>query len=362
MKREQAFAILQERDRRKAEGKMSDFSVQSRPVDLHKVELHWQRSDFENSSLQDSSSSRDLTARQIMCRTPPPSTVVSLLRGEHWRIPEKILFDVDHLIKGSFKGGIWKWNGRDQIVHSSNNQQTERALLHNFLGCFTSGCEAADGQNFSLAGSYWRKVFKDVELLVRGQYHDIVPNLVQKINDLNREGRADLAHILKHHIAACGQQFTDSNRSTVSIYTALKHLDMANMLAMEESIMKFLNELFKLYLGPRSYNSFVMMMNYARRRLYQDDWVRIEDVLPSVDSIDRAFGVSDRRTLDIISMRIEVAHRRKMYEVVETEAPILIYRAKLIQDDDWQRFYNLTRACFDLSCAQFLLRKKILAT
>lgn len=119
---------------------------------------------------------------------------------------------------------------------------------------------------------------------------------------------------------------------------------------------------FEFYLGSMNYNSFVMMMNYARRKLYHDAWVRLEDVLPPVDLLGRTYGRSDPRTLDVIGMRIEVAHRRKWFHMVEAKASILIDRAVQIKNDDWQRYYNLTRAWFDLGSAQYFLKKKKLAS
>jgi hypothetical protein len=66
---------------------------------------------------------------------------------------------------------------------------------------------------------------------------------------------------------------------------------MVHLPALEARIMGRFREFFEWYQGPRSYNSFVMMVNQARRRLMRDGSVRIEDVLPPVDHYDQAFGV-----------------------------------------------------------------------
>jgi hypothetical protein len=164
--------------------------------------------------------------------------------------------------------------------------------------------------------------------------------------------------MLHQHIAECGQLFLKPDSSTAAIYTGLGKLEITHMVAIEDRIMKRFKELFEFYLGPLSYNSFVMMMNHARRSLYRDEWVRFEDVLPPIYLLDSTFGISDRRTLDVIALRIDVAQKRKQFSLVESEAAILISRAEIIQNDRWQRFYNLTRGWFRLGCAQYFLRKK----
>ncbi|KAF2663277.1 hypothetical protein BT63DRAFT_484363 [Microthyrium microscopicum] len=361
IKKADALAVLQEKSRREVARKAYDFSIQSRPVDLSRIEQHALRSGFiPESSKHVPQQERHITDMvRVACRTPPPTTSVSLLREEQWRIPEKLIFDVENLVKGSFEAGHWSWNGKDTIIKSSEDQTNEKQLLHGFLGALINGREAADTRDFELAVTCWKRGFKFVDSLVKGQYHDIVPNLIQAINDLSREGQGSVARMLRDHIADCGNTYLQLNSSTKSVYVGLGDLDMTYMAMVEANVMQCFKDRFEFYLGPVSYNSFVMMMNHARRRLYQDDWVRLEDVLPPVDLMDRRYGVSDPRTLDVIGMRIEVAYKRKLLEQVETEAPILIGRAMLIDDDDWQRFYNLTRGWFDLGCAQYFLRKKL---
>lgn len=164
---------------------------------------------------------------------PPPTISGSLLREEQWRIPENLVFDVENLVKGSFESEFWTWNGRDQIIKSSLNQHYERQLLHGFLGALKNGGEAADARDFVSAGSFWQDAFETVDHLVQGRYHDIIPNLIQKIKDLDREGRKELARILQQHISECGRSYLGPNSSTISIYTGLSHLDMSYMSIME---------------------------------------------------------------------------------------------------------------------------------
>lgn len=357
IKKEQALTILQEIERRKNEGKDTEYSIDCRPVDLRRVERHAQRARFSKNTLWASQAAASAST-QVTCSTPPPTVSAMLLREEQWRIPEKLIFDVERLIISSFESGIWRSNGKDQIIRSSEDQSREKQLLHGFLGSLISGTEAANDTDMILAGAFWSDAFQKVDHLVQGQYHDIIPNLIQKINDLNAEERGDLASLLQKHIADCGQQFLAPSCSTQSFYVGLGQLDMVHMIELEERMMKGFNILFDKYLGQLNYNSFVMMMNHARRRIYRDPCVRLEDVLPPIDHLDRTFGMTDRRTLDVIAMRVEVSAHRNMLEQVQTEATIFIRRAEMIVDDDWVRFYNLTRGWNDLGCAQYVLRKK----
>lgn len=46
-----------------------------------------------------------------------------------------------------------------------------------------------------------------------------------------------------------------------------------------------------------------------------------------------------------------------MHEQVEIEGGVLVQRAELIQHDDWQLFYNLTRGWYNMSKAQYVSGK-----
>lgn len=75
--------------------------------------------------------------------------------------------------------------------------------LHDLLVNLDSGCASAQAEDFVVAGNHWKAAFIDLEILVKGQYHDIVPNLIQKITDVRRQGLPDLAEKLQQHIAKC---------------------------------------------------------------------------------------------------------------------------------------------------------------
>jgi hypothetical protein len=295
-------------------------------------------------------------------RTPPPPLPQSLPIFERWRIPEKLLYDFDVLVKGSFESGRWRFNGNNLIINSSPSGLDEKRLLHDFLGNIINGQDAVRAGDFELAGACWRHAFIGVESLVSGQHHDIIPNLIQQINDLSRNGLGDVAGLLKTHVARCSATFIrNSDGPTPSIFHGLGVLDMSLMVQVEERIMKRFKELFELYLGPLCYSSFVTMMDGARRRLLYDKWATLDECLPNTSHIDRTFGASDRRLLDVLGLRIEILSQRNMQNQAELEATLLIERADMIQNDEWLRFYNLTRGWYFLGSAQYMLKKRNVA-
>jgi hypothetical protein len=179
----------------------------------------------------------------------------------------------------------------------------------------------------------------------------------QKINDLNHQGHSRLAALLKEHIARCGGSLLGPKTPTKSIFDGLGKVDMSFIPEIEERIMKQFTQLFELYLGHLCYNSFVIMMDGARRRLLQYSWAPL-DCLPDIFHLDTVFGPTDRRPLDVISLRIEILSHRKMHVETEMEAFMLIRRAEIIQNDNWRRFYNLTRGWYFLGTAQYFMRKR----
>ncbi|KAK4163717.1 hypothetical protein QBC43DRAFT_55976 [Cladorrhinum sp. PSN259] len=367
VKRAEVLHILREKESRESAGKQSSFTLRQRPVALEKVTKHSQRARLtttrSNANMQPARES-DLDVRhQIACRTPPPPQLPSTLPPhQHWVVSEKILFHVDALVKGSFEAGLWRFNGNDAIIHSSTAQDVECARLHSFLSSLADGSAAAASGNFSRAGSHWRRAFLTVEaLVVEGEYHDIIPNMVQKINDLNRQGLPEVAALLKTHVARCGRGVSGSKNKAVStIYQELGRLEMAYMEDVEDRIMQRFSELFLLYLGPGCYNSFVMSMNRARRRLARHPWTTFADYLPDIGELNHRFGYADRRSLDVLGLRTEILSERPGCEAqVEAEATEMVERvAGIPEQDDWQRLYNLVRAWFSIGQAQYRFGKR----
>ena len=355
------MGILREKAERESIGKDSAFTLQNRPVDLERVERHWKRTGLKNIQHRPNLNPPETPAQDVVCRTPPPPLPNSPPVIQHWRVCEKILYDVDILIKGSFEAGHWKFAGNEALMESSPAQEFELTTLNIFLGNLNNGCAAAGVQDFALAGVYWRQAFLDIEQLVKAEYHDVIPNLIQKVNDLNYNGLSGLAILLKKHIAMCSQHLSRQNGPRSSIYQAFGELDLAFMIEVEERTMKRYNELFEVYLGPLCYNSFVMMMDAARRRLVQHNWVTFEDCLPAVPQLDAVFGPSDRRTLDVIALRVDISSQRGWQTQTEAEAPQLIERAEMIENDEWQRLYHLTKGWYYLGTAQYMLKKRVVA-
>jgi hypothetical protein len=350
--------MLRDKARGGESGDGSALALRQRPVNLEKIEKHSRRAfprylrpELLTKLAQD-------PRKEALDQSLPQSLPVF----QNWRLPEKVLHGVDALVKSSFESGRWCFNGNDLIINSSPSQVSEVQSLHDFLGDIDSGCNAADTQDFFSAGFYWKRAFVGLEALIQGQYYDIIPNLIQKINDLNRQGRSELADSLKKHAANCGKKFLAPNDSNLSIYNDLGSLEMALVVDIEERIMRRFSELFELYLGPLCYNSFVMMIDAARRRLLQYPWTTFEDCLPAIAYLDATFGPTDRRCLDVIGMRVEISSQRGKFEDTENEALLLVQRAEMIQNDDWRRFYHLTRGWYFRGCAQYALGKRDAAT
>lgn len=348
--------ILEEKARREGLRREFSFTLRQRPVDLGRVHRHGKRAHQRNVRAKPLAKPAPPWMR-AMCRTPPPSLSLSVPALQEWRVPEKLLYDFDILIKGSFESGRWNFNGNDLIIQSSPLQTMEVQTLHDFIGNLDNGSVAADTHVFIMAGSYWKKAFINIETLVQGQYHDIIPNLIQKINDLTLQKRGDLANLLRSHVANCCKKFVTPVGPTSTIYRAFGELEMVYMVEIGERIMRRFTKLFGLYLGDSCYNSFVKIMDSARRRLLQYPWTTFDDCLPPISSLDANFGPTDRRCMDVISLRAEVLSKRNMFNEAEIEAFSLIQRADLVQNDEWQRFYNLTRGWYFLGCAQYALDK-----
>jgi hypothetical protein len=98
---------------------------------------------------------------------------------------------------------------------------------------------------------------------------------------------------------------------------------MVYMLEIEERIMKQFIKLFELYLGYLCYNSFVIMMDEARRRLLQYLWATF-DCLSDLSDLDSVFGSSDRRSLDVVSMRVQILSYRGMHVEAEVDVSMLV--------------------------------------
>jgi hypothetical protein len=66
-----------------------------------------------------------------------------------------------------------------------------------------------------IAGEHWRLAFENVDILVIGQYHDILPNIIKKINDLKSEGCPEVAAKLHKYLmkSAAAHNFRGPTRS-----------------------------------------------------------------------------------------------------------------------------------------------------
>ena len=267
-------------------------------------------------------------------------------------ISERFFHDVVGLVQGSFESNSWKFNGKDAIIISSSKQVAEKNSLHDFLAGIDIGCSVAQKGGTILAFQHWNRAFNLVPFLITGRYHDHLPNILQKINDLNRNGYNEVARSLQNHIARMSQEYTRQGCKTARLYKSFESLNLNEMEEIEERLMKAFQKLFEFYLGQTCYNSFVMMMNAARKRLTRCSWISLDECLPKLEDLDQKFGPAHCRALDVIRSRLSLCWLRKEYRQITKEAPVLVDRAKKIHNDSWQQSYFLTKGYYRLGSAQ----------
>ncbi|KAF3228969.1 hypothetical protein TWF191_002079 [Orbilia oligospora] len=311
----------------------------------NKIQRHEYSS--KSSTQQSAPSSMAIVPRQI---SPP----------QVFETSERLGYEVSNYIKGSFEGKRWKVKDNQNIINSSPNQDTEVQILTTFLTDIETGCSNfAVGNGYS-GGLYWRKAFENIEYLVRGDYHDHILNIVITINDLREKGYPGAAELLKSYASQLGRhKQPPEGRIRALIYRELGNVSLDQMPQLEEIVLACFMELFERYLGDYCYNSFVVQMNMARRRLRLGDWVNLTDVLLALSVLDHKFGVSDRRPLDVIRVRVETLFKRKKYLEVIQHSRSLVERAELIeiQDDPWQRHYFSIKGCYYMGISLFSLEK-----
>lgn len=317
--------------------------LRQRPVDYEKVEKHRKRAKLPKPEIT-----------QQIARAQSAPSIPSQYVPAHLKASESLFHSIEILIARSFETAHWKFYSNDRLIHSSPNEDAEKIELQEFIGDIDCADEAAKSNNFSAAGKFWQSAFDRVPTLVQAQYHDVIPNLLQKINDLQAAGYTEVADKLRSYVAGMARAKTPDNP-----LVAFQELGLEQFRGIEQVVMSLFSRLFEFYLGAACYSSFVMLMDSARRRLVHNPWEQCDDVLPNLFQIDVVFGPADRRSMDIISLRIEVEYRRLRYGEVKRHAEMMIQRADMILDDDWLMYYYLTRSYYFLGCAQFHLGEKM---
>lgn len=322
--------------------------LRQRPVNLEQIEKHRKRARIPSFGQTRTDVNLVNSARPALFQTWFPS-----LPLRETRVLEKLFHDAEMLIKSSFETHRWKFHTNELIIVSSSNQKVEKINLQEFVAECDSAIAAADVQQFVKAGLLWQHAFSRVKRLVEAEYHDVIPNVLQKINDLNNCGYRKVASLLKNHVADIARTTRTSTTFQTDVLVGLGTLDLDQFGGLEAGIMEQFNTLFHFYLGAVCYNSFVMTMNAARRRLLRDRWSACDDFIPGLCHLDIVFGPSNRRSMDVISLRAEIMYRRHQFMEVEAEARMLVQRADTIVYDEWQRCYYLTRGYYFLGCSQF---------
>ncbi|KAK0101810.1 hypothetical protein ONS95_006960 [Cadophora gregata] len=363
VKREEVMTILRIKQTREASGKHSVFLLRGRPVDMKQIEEFARRQHIKNVEHKSLFQPRDGPGLEIEAYTPPPSPPLRNPPSPPriWQIPEKLLRDVDVYIKGSFEAKLWLPTGTETIIASSEMQSPERQALHSFVGGIDTGCSNFTSGNTEAGGLFWRKAFREIPTLIRGSYHDILPNIIQRINDLHQRGHPVAAASLMKHVASSSVIDPLSKQATRSIYVSLAELGLDNMEELEERVMTRYAELFHFYLGPEYYNSFVMQMNLARRKINRGGADVLYERLPDLTSLDQNFGPSNRRPMDVIRTRVEVLYEHEKYEEMEAQANILLERGVMIENDQWQNLYFVIKDFYYIGLARYCLKMYIVA-
>tara|TARA_R110002003_G_scaffold214_33_gene16306 strand:- start:1874 stop:3109 length:1236 start_codon:yes stop_codon:yes gene_type:complete len=351
LKRGEVASLLHQVYSAQSIGERPLLVLRQRPVDLERVEKHRKRA-----KLQTPQGLQSTVALGHLARAEHHQVIPSSFTPKHLKATEKLFHNVDSLIKSSFETRCWRFHTNEQLILSSPNEDVEKINLQEFVADIDSAKALARSGRVVDAGLSWRRAFGCVNGLVKAQYHDIIPNLVQKINDLNNDGYHEIAGMLKKHIADMAR--TTPSAQTSSALVSFDALELTLFNEIEENIMTQFNHLFHFYLGATCYSSFVMKMNAARRQLAQKQWQSCESVLPDLELLDASFGASNRRSMDVVSLRLEVGYRRVQYAAVQVDAGMLIHRAAMIENDDWLAYYYLTRGYYFLGSAQFHLGEK----
>lgn len=349
MKRQEVLAILREQKERESKGKESAFFLGARRVDENKVAIFRKREHIQMSSLQPSHHK----PKDLISKTPPPLQR-SLSNPPVLRIPEYLLYYLDVYIKGSFDSGAWKFAGNEFLIESSPFQSMEQKSCTALVGGFETACANFASGRPDIGGLYWRAAFREIETLVRGSYYDIIPNIIQKVIDIHRKGHHQAALMMLQQVAQSSLKYLPIEHVRTSIFRALGQLDLDQLTDLEGAIMARFVDLFDLYLGSRCYNTFVVRIDTARRRIQQGGLSYLDD-LPVLSNLDETFGPSNRRPLEVILVRTETLYQYQLYEQVEIHASALIQRAAVIEGDVWQRTYSVTKGQYFAGLSQYAL-------
>lgn len=360
-------AVLREKKQRESQGKESTFFFRGRPIDLEKVERFRDRARIQHTerpinlervegqrSLAQVNTSNGLQFHPagLVSKTPPRSPLQrSLSTPRVWNIPEKLMYNIDIYIKGSFEHGDWSFNGNERLIESSQNQESEQTSVMSFLDGLDTGCRYFADGNADVGGLYWRRAFREIDSLVQGTYHGVLPNMIIMINELDDKNHREAATKLKSYAAQACIARQSPGHARTAIFKALADVDMDDMKELEIKIMTCFTQLFELYVGPRCYSTFVMQMDLARRRMLRGE--AIDRCLPDLSVLDSTFGPINHRSLDVIRLRMEFLYRGKEYAEVKKYALLLIERAGTIEGDEWRRIYFLVKGGYHLGMAQY---------
>jgi hypothetical protein len=269
-----------------------------------------------------------------------------LLRDEESRVPEKFLYHVEVMIKGSFEAGDW-FKGREGSIHSSPTDSEDLTAMRAFKKrVYDARWHASRGQ-FVEAGKEWRYAFLLVEIIVQSRHYHILQTICSAICELWVYGLSQVAEALQRHLAQCASVFK-AHAAFAAIYATFGQLDLAMLLDVEDRMVKIFDGLFKLYLGSSCYGLFELTTSLALGRLQRCEQAAIDDLLPSLRSLDEEYGQSSRRSLRLIYTRMNIMFERDQFDEATMEGRELVRRAMSIRDNKHLQLRWLFRGWYQL--------------
>ena len=261
-------------------------------------------------------------------------------------IPERILYNVDSMIRKSFGIKEWYFLDKDRLIESSEYAHIEKGNIMSLLSGIDLGCAFAQAGDSESAVHHWCQASLQLESLLKGRFHDIIPNLICKLNDLLDRGFSDVAEKMIDHISKLCSIYLPAGYPIAAIFQCLNRVDLAHLPGLESRLLGMYHNLFEYHVGGQCYNTFVMNINAAKRILERYEWTDIDMTLPALEPLELAHGLANCRSLDVLRMKIETLYHRGQYLELIPTAQLLKNRADTKRDDPWQRSYFMIKALY----------------
>jgi hypothetical protein len=205
-------------------------------MDRQKLKRHTRRARLQHEAIPGLQSLQQTASDRLPLGVQSGLWNSSLLRDHQSRRPERFLYHVDVLIKGSFEAGRWSFAGNDSTILSSPHQILDHRLVRKFGLSMGYGSDAAKSGDLTLAGQHWRAAFLMVESLTSSQYHRALPELFEELVEVQRQGFPEIAFALQRHIAQCAMLLSTSPELLL-IFEELGRLDLSVVNDLEDRLL-----------------------------------------------------------------------------------------------------------------------------